>query len=56
MTTKIQPTNIDQTLNYSMNQVLANTVLVNGTDLLVYANAAFLQANTAASSINGGSF
>jgi hypothetical protein len=46
MTTKIQPTNIDQTLDYSVDQLSANTVVVSGVDVLGYAQSAFLQANT----------
>ena len=47
MTTKLQPTNIDPSLNYTMNQVSANTVVSNGINILSQANAAFSQANTA---------
>lgn len=47
MTTKLQPSNIDVTLNYSMNQLAANTVTVNGTDLFAFASAAYDTANNA---------
>jgi hypothetical protein len=46
MTTKIQPANIDQTLDYSVDQLSANTVVVSGVDVLSYAQSAFLQANS----------
>ncbi len=41
MTTKLQPANIDQTLDYSVNKIT-----VSGVDVLNYAQSAFLQANT----------
>lgn len=47
MTTKLQPTNLDPTLNYSVNQLSANTILDGGVEVLVVANAAYQQANTA---------
>jgi len=43
MTTKLQPTNLDQTLNYSVNKII-----VSGVDVLNYAQSAFAQANTGA--------
>ncbi len=39
--TKIQPSGLDQTLNYSVNKIT-----VSGVDVLNYAQSAFLQANT----------
>lgn len=54
MTTKLQPTNLDPTLNYSMNQLSANTILDNGVEVLAAANAAFLHANSAFSKANTG--
>ena len=39
--TKVQPSGIDQTLNYSVNKIT-----VSGIDVLGYAQSAFLQANT----------
>ena len=47
MTTKIQPTNIDATLNYSVNKLT-----VSGVDVLGYAQSAFLQANTVYNAAN----
>lgn len=47
MTTKIQPTNIDTTLNYSVNKLT-----VSGVDVLGYAQSAFLQANTVYNAAN----
>ena len=41
MTTRIQPTNLDSTLDYSVNKIT-----VSGVDVLNYAQSAFLQANT----------
>jgi hypothetical protein len=41
MTTRIQPTNLDSTLDYSVNKIT-----VSGVDVLGYAQSAFLQANT----------
>jgi hypothetical protein len=46
MTTKFQPTNVDAQYNYSVNQLSANTITANGTNLLAYTNAAFAFANT----------
>jgi len=45
--TKVQPSGLDQTQNYSVNQLSANTVLANGVNLYAFANAAFEKANTA---------
>jgi len=47
MTTKLQPSNIDASLNYSVNQLAANTVLDNGVRVITVANSAFNKANTA---------
>lgn len=47
MTTKLQPTNLDPTLNYSVNQLSANTVLDGGVEILLVANSAYNKANTA---------
>lgn len=51
--TRIQPSGIDQTLDYSVDQLTANTVVVSGVNILNSANAvnnlaqaAFTQANT----------
>jgi hypothetical protein len=55
MTTKIQPSNLNQTLNYSINQLAANTVLSGGVDLKSYTDASFTQANTAISNAAGAS-
>jgi hypothetical protein len=51
--TKIQPSGIDQTLDYSVDQLTANTVVVSGVNIFNYtsaannlAQAAFIQANT----------
>lgn len=41
MTTKIQPTNLDSSLDYSVNKLS-----ISGVDVLGYAQSAFLQANT----------
>jgi hypothetical protein len=41
MTTRLQPTNLDPTLDYSVNKIT-----VSGVDVLNYAQSAFLQANT----------
>jgi hypothetical protein len=54
MTTKLQPANIDQTLDYSVDQLSANTVIVSGVDVLSYAQSAFIQANSAFSTANTG--
>lgn len=48
--TRIQPSGLDQTLNYSANQFSANTVVAGGVDLYVFANSAFTTANAAGSS------
>lgn len=45
MTTKLQPANIDQTLNYSVDQLSANTVVVSGVDILTQANTAITKAS-----------
>lgn len=50
MTTKIQPANIDQSLDYTVDQLTANTVVAGGVDLYAFANAAFTSANAAGSS------
>jgi hypothetical protein len=47
MTTKIQPTNIDATLDYSVHKLT-----VSGVDVLGYAQSAFLQANTVYNAAN----
>lgn len=44
--TRIQPSGIDTTKNYSVNQISANTVVAGGVDLYVFANSAFAKANT----------
>ena len=49
MTTKLQPANLDETLNYSVNQISANTVVAGGVDLFVFANNAYTSANNAGS-------
>ena len=49
MTTKIQPTNLDTSLNYSVNKLT-----VSGVDVLGYAQSAFLQANTSFNQANTG--
>jgi hypothetical protein len=54
MTTKLQPANIDQTLDYSVDQLSANTVIVSGVDVLGYAQSAFIQANAAFIKANTG--
>lgn len=45
MTTKLQPTNIDPTLDYSVNKIT-----VSGVDVLGYAQSAFAKANTGGAS------
>lgn len=50
--TKIQPSGLDQTQNYSVNQVTANTVVAGGVDVLSQANTALSQANAAFSQAN----
>lgn len=47
--TRIQPSGIDQTLDYSVDQLTANTVVVSGVNILDSANA----ANNLASSAYG---
>jgi hypothetical protein len=54
VTTKIQPANIDQTLDYSVDQLSANTVVVSGVDVLGYAQSAFSRANSAYAQANTG--
>lgn len=54
MTTKLQPTNLDETLNYSVNQLSANTILDGGVDILVFTNSAYTQANAAFARANTG--
>lgn len=49
MTTKLQPANLDETLNYSVNQISANTVVAGGVDLFVFANNAYTAANNSGS-------
>ncbi len=55
--TRIQPSGIDQTLDYSVDQLTANTVVVSGVNILNSANAAnnlaqaaFTKANTGGAS------
>lgn len=36
--TKVQPSGLDQSLNYSANQLSANTVVAGGVDLYEFAN------------------
>ena len=50
--TKIQPSGIDQTQDYSVNQVTANTVVAGGVNVLSQANTALSQANTALTTVN----
>lgn len=50
--TKIQPSGIDQTQDYSVNQVTANTVIAGGVNVLSQANTALSQANTAITTVN----
>ncbi len=45
MTTKLQPANIDQTLDYSVDQLSANTVVVSGVNILTQANTAITTAS-----------
>ncbi len=45
MTTRIQPTNLDSTLDYSVNKIT-----VSGVDVLEYAQSAFTKANTGGAS------
>jgi hypothetical protein len=44
--TRILPSGIDSSLNFAVNQLVANTVLANNVDVLAFANAAFNRANT----------
>lgn len=48
--TRIQPSGIDSTQNYSVNQLSANTVVAGGVDLYAFANGAYTTANAAGSS------
>ena len=43
--TKIQPSALDLTQNYSVNQLSANTVLDGGIEVISVANSAFDRAN-----------
>lgn len=48
--TRIQPSGIDQTKDYAVDLLTANTVVAGGVDLYAFANAAFGVANTAPTS------
>jgi len=50
MTTKLQPANLDTTLDYSANVFSANAIIAGGVDLYNFANSAFSAANSAGSS------
>ena len=48
--TKILPSGLDSTQNYTVNTITANTVVSNGVNLFTFANAAFTAANNASDS------
>jgi hypothetical protein len=48
--TKILPSSLDSTQNYTINTITANTVVSNGVNLFTFANAAFTAANNASDS------
>ena len=48
--TKILPSGLDSTQNYTVNTITANTVVSNGVNLFTFANAAFTAANNATDS------
>jgi hypothetical protein len=52
--TRIQPSGIDQTLDYSVDQLTANTVVVSGVNILNSANAANNLAQAAFEKANTG--
>jgi hypothetical protein len=52
--TRIQPSGIDQTLDYSVDQLTANTVVVSGVNILNSANAANNLAQAAFNAANTG--
>ena len=45
--TKIQPSGLDTTQTYSVDQVTANTVVVSGVSIKTYADSSYTQANAA---------
>lgn len=52
--TRIQPSGIDQTLDYSVDQLTANTVVVSGVNILDSANAVNNLAQAAFNAANTG--
>lgn len=50
--TRVQPSAIDSSQNYSVNTLSANTVLDGGIEIISIANGAFLQANSAYDAAN----
>ena len=50
--TKIQPSGLDTTQNYSVNTLSANTIYDGGTEIIAIANTALQQANSALQQAN----
>jgi len=48
--TRIQPSGLDSTQDYAVDQLTANTVVAGGVDLYAFVNSAFTTANAAGSS------